>query len=71
MRDLLGIINGNRGKGVDAEKFSDVFEIDLSLTQSYNYLKSHKQYILSRDFPHGSCLCEIYENGCVDVARYY
>ena len=62
-RDLLEIMNGIRGKEVNTERFSYVFEIDLSFIQLYNYLKRHKQYIFNRDIPHGSYLCEICENG--------
>lgn len=45
------IINGIRWKDKNSEKFSDVFEIDLSFTQLCNHLKSHKQNIFSRDMP--------------------
>ena len=54
-RDLLEIMTSIRGKEVNTERFSYVFEIYLSLIQLYNYLK--------RDIPHGSYLCEICENG--------
>ena len=62
-RDLLEIMTSIRGKEVNTERFSYVFEIYLSLIQLYNYLKRHKQHIFNRDIPHGSYLCEICENG--------
>ena len=61
------IISGVRWKDKNSEKFSDVFEIDLSFTQLCNHLKSRKQNIFNRDIPYGSCLCKICENAVLMV----
>ena len=56
MRDLLNFINCIRGKEQDTERFSDVFEIDLS---SHSYLITWKvinNIFLIRDISHGSCV---------------
>ena len=40
----------------------------MTFSQLYNFLKACKEYSYNKNIPHGSCLCDIFEN-CVLLAK--
>lgn len=52
----------NERKISDESTFTSDFEMNLSISLFYLFLKMNKQYIFNNEVPHYFCLCESYEN---------
>ena len=62
IRDLHEIANGGSGiEEAGGDSFSNAFGCPLKLALLY-VLKLNKEYILNRDIPQWSCLCELCED---------
>ena len=63
LNDLLNIANG-RSRIKNKSSFEFSFGKKIKFHQSYEYIKSNREYVYNRYIPQSSCLCEICKNVC-------
>ena len=63
IRDLLQITNGCSGiVQSETDDFTTIFDKKFTFRQLSKFLKKHKEFVVNKNVPQVSCLCEICDN---------